>query len=81
MSLCSLWQTKERGRYENGIKANGDDEDAPFFDEYLIAHHILNQSYARPEELIEDVMKTFKLTRQVAVVILDSRSFNSGRWV
>ena len=53
-----------------------DEEDAPCFDEYLIAHYILNKSYSRPDELINDVASTFKLKREEAIVVLDGRSFN-----
>lgn len=55
---------------------NEDGEDGPCFDEYLIAHHILNQNYSSPAELINDVASKFKLKRGIAIVILDSRSFN-----
>ena len=56
-------------------KAYGND-DAPCFDEYLIAHYILNKDYSKPDELINDVANKFKLKRESAMMILDSRSFN-----
>jgi hypothetical protein len=52
------------------------DEDIPFFDECMIAHYILDRSYSNPNELIDDVANKFKLKREVAILILDSKSFH-----
>jgi hypothetical protein len=74
--VCALCgKTRNEGDMRKESKAYGND-DAPCFDEYLIAHYILNKDYSKPDELINDVANKFKLKREIAVMILDSRSFN-----